>query len=343
MDYYFVFLGNASELSKFAYSDLKEMDNAIYVPGFYAQFNRIQYILFRLHTANFINKVIQLPFKSLWTKIIFKNIPIKAQAGKAFIYVCQREWPDYEKELHLIDYIKKRNPSAKFVVFFEDLFKTYHNHDFGNTCLSVDFVKEKYDLAISFDQGDCAKYGFEYHPLVFSTFREELTDMPYSDAYFLGYAKDRLTDIIRTFERLREGGLKCDFHIAGVKLEDRVYSGEIDYEPNIKYMENLQHVAHSKCIIEIMQKGGKGYTQRSLEAIGLGKMLLTNNVTVSDAPFYNPSFIKTFDDPSDISDEVIHSIKSSFFTVDYKYKSKISPIEFSQFIVSHFNDEFSCF
>lgn len=334
MDCFFVFLGNPSELFKFAYSDLDEVDNAIYIPSIYSQLNKIQYVLFRLHTMNWIKKYIQLPFKSLWAKVILKKIPVIPPGDKTFIYVCQRGWPDYEQELHLIDYIKKRNHRARFVVFFEDLFKTYHNHDYGNTCLSADFIKEKYDLAISFDQGDCNKYGFIYHPLVFSSFREPLIDMPTSDAYFLGYAKDRLLDILKTYERLRDSGLKCDFHIAGVKPQDRAFSDEIDYEPNITYMENLQHVAHTKCIVEIMQKGGKGYSQRAFEAIGLGKMLLTNNETINESPFYNPSYIKTYHDPSEITDDIIEAIKKSQFIVDYKYKDKISPINFTQFIQS---------
>lgn len=334
MKYFFVFLGNASELPVYSYSDLNEMSNAVYIPGFYSRFNKIQYVLFRLHTMNWIKKYIHLPFKSLWAKVILKKIPVNPQPGMSYIYVCQREWPDYEDELHLIDYIKKRNPEAKFVVFFEDLFKTYHKNDYGNPCLTIDFIREKYDLAISFDQGDCAKYGFKYHPLVFSSFREKLIDMPYSDVYFLGYAKDRLSDILLTFESLKKAGLKCDFHIAGVKPEDRVYDGEIDYEPKIKYMDNLQHVAHTKCIVEIMQKGGKGYSQRAFEAIGLGKMLLTNNETIKDAPFYNPSFIKSFADPTQISDETINAIKTSPVKVDYNFKDKVSPIELTQFIKS---------
>ncbi len=330
-----MFLGNPSELFRFAYSDLEEMNNAIYIPSIYSQLNKFQYALFRVHTMNWLKKYIQLPLKSLWARVIFKNIPVKPQGDKTYIYVCQRGWPDYEKELHLIDYIKKRNPKARFVVFFEDLFKTYHNHDFGNTNLTVDFIKEKYDLALSFDQGDCDKYGFVYHPLVFSSFKEQLIDMPFSDAYFLGYAKDRLPGIIRTYERLRDAGLKCDFHIAGVRKEDRVHEEEIDYEPHINYMDNLQHVAHTKCIVEIMQKGGKGYSQRAFEAIGLGKMLLTNNETIKQAPFFSSSLIKTFVDPNEIKVEDLQAIKDAPSTVNYDYKDEISPIGLTKFIESH--------
>lgn len=334
MGCYFIFLGNSSDLSKYAYSDLISLDQAVYVPGIYSQFNRIQYLLFRLHTMNSIKRFIELPFKSFWPRVILKKIPVVAKDDDIFIYICQREWPDYEDEIHLIDFIKKKNPRAKFVVFFEDLFKTYRSHDYGNPRLSIDFVRNKYDLAISFDQGDCEQYGFVYHPLVFSSFREKLIDMPFSDVYFLGYAKDRLRDIINTFVRLKNAGLKCDFHIAGVKPEDRVYPDEIDYNPHIGYMDNLQHVAHTKCIVEIMQKGGKGYSQRAFEAIGLGKMLLTNNKTITEAPFYNSSFIKIFNNPNDISNDVILTIKNNIGDVDYNYIDKISPIEFTSFIKS---------
>lgn len=51
------------------------------------------------------------------------------------------------------------------------------------------------------------------------------------------------------------------------------------------YQENIQHTLHTRCLLEIMQQGGLGYTQRVMEAICEGKKLLTNNSTIKEAPF----------------------------------------------------------
>lgn len=333
--YKYIFLGAEEELAKFSYSDLNVLDNAIYVPGFYSQFGKFQRFLFRLHTNNVFNKIVNIPFKSVWIRTVLKNIPILPEGGETLVYVCQRGWADYEPQLRFIDYIKKRNPDAKFVLFLEDLFSTYAIHDRGNFPYTYEFVKTLFDLVISFDQGDCERYGFVYHPLVFSAYKENVKGVATTDVYFLGAAKNRLDEIIKSFEVLNNYGLKCDMHIAGVRMEDRKYADLIDYAPRITYIENLRLAARSKCILELMQKGGKGYTQRTYEAIGLGKMLLTNNELINTAPFFNADYILQFDPSKDISKEQLEAIKNAPDFVDYQYIDKISPMEFVSFIESY--------
>lgn len=60
-------------------------------------------------------------------------------------------------------------------------------------------------------------YGWVYYPLVYSEVHiEDNNDIPESDVYFVGKAKDRLSEIISFFEKCDAAGLKCDFHIVGV-------------------------------------------------------------------------------------------------------------------------------
>lgn len=333
--YKYIFLGSEGELAGFSFSDLKVLSNTIYVPGFYSQFGKFAKALFHLHTNNKFNTIVNLPFKQLWCKTVLKKIPISPTSGETLVYVCQRGWADYEPQLRFIDYIKNKNSKAKFVLFLEDLFSTYRTHDRGNHPYTPEFVKEKFDLIISFDYGDCEKYGFLYHPLVFSKYQGIGDERIKSDVYFLGAAKNRLHEILHSYEVLTKNGLKCDFHIAGVKEVERMYAESIDYEPKITYMENLRLAAQSRCILELMQKGGKGFTQRTYEAIGLGKILLTNNEVINTAPFFNPEYIIQFVAPEDITKEQIETIKKAPEYVEYNYIEKISPVEFVSFIESH--------
>lgn len=339
--YRYIFLGSQGELSQFSYSDLKSLDNVTYIPGFYSQFGDMQRVLFRLHTNNLFNKIVNLPFKSIWKGTVLKNIPIIPKDGETLVYIFQRGWADYEPQIRFIECIKSKNPNAKFILFLEDLFFTYRIHDRGNYPYTLEFVKEKFDLVFSFDQGDCKRYGFIYHPLVFSKYRGADKGRITTDVYFLGAAKNRLSEILKSYEILSSNGLKCDFHIAGVKKEERKYVDEIDYEPNISYMENLSFAAQSKCILELMQKGGKGYTQRTYEAIGLGKILLTNNEMIQTAPFFSPELILQFDTPENITKKQIEVIKMTSGNVDFKYIDKISPVEFVTFIQFHLEHSFN--
>ena len=74
------------------------------------------------------------------------------------------------------------------------------------------------------------------------------------------------------------------------------------------YRANLQHVAHTKCLLEIMQKGQASFTQRGAEAVCLGKKLLTNNSIIDKEPFYNPKYVSKFDDPQDMDEAFIAKI-----------------------------------
>lgn len=112
---------------------------------------------------------------------------------------------------------------------------------------------------------------------------------------------------------------------------EQVYKDLIHYPISMSYQDNLQHVLHCNCELEIMQAGGFGYTQRMCEVIAFDKKLITNNPTVHEAPFYNSDYIFQIEKPTDITKEMCEKIKKRDI-VDYHYKEKLSPIELLEFI-----------
>ena len=243
-------------------------------------------------------------------------------------------WIEYDNQLHLLDYLRNKYKGCKIVWFLQDLIATRRMHD--GSSLFMDDLKNKLDMIFSFDQKDCKKYGLIYHHLVFSSYENEVDERPDSDVYFLGKAKNRHKDIIKVYEILKGRGLKCDFHIAGVPIEEQAYRDEIDYEPHISYKENLQRILHTKCLLELMQKGGVGFTQRGCEAVCLNKKLLTNNPEIKNAPFYNSEYISCFSDVKDIDINFIEEIRKDM-VVDYNYKYNFSPIKLLEFIDEKLN------
>ena len=273
-------------------------------------------IIIRFHFGR-LNKYINLPLKSLWNPTFFKG---EFQNNKPICFVFTSIWPNIAETTSLLPYLKKHYQGSKVVLFLQDLYKF----------VRVDYTK--YDLSLSFDYGDSEQYGFIYHPLVFSNINQQRdNNSPLYDIYFLGKAKNRLNEIIEAFEILNSAGLSLDFNIVGVKEKDQIYPDKIKYIDMIPYQDNLNHILSSKCVLEIMQKGGLGFTQRTVECVGLNRKMLTNNPMITRAPFYNPNYISQFKSFEDIDKNFLNKLKEDE-VVDYEYKDNLSPIELLCFI-----------
>lgn len=327
--YNYVIFGSNWDLYRVSYSDLDGLANVKYISTPYEFRSPVLKFLYRLHWSPTISRFINLPFKSIWNSGYFKNgfqdeIPI------CFIFFSP--YCVYEKE-GLVKYLRKKYPGAKMVCFFQDLLVLKKD-------LNINHIKNVFDLVISFDQAECKEHGLEYHQLVYSNFPvKESPEIPQSDVYFLGKAKNRLDEILKTYEHLKSKNLKCDFHLVGVNRENQVYPDEINYIQHMSYVENLQHIVATRWILEIMQQNGTGYTQRMCEAIAYNKKLLTNNMRITSAPFFKPQFISVFSDPCDIDALLLTDITGD--VVDYAFKDQLSPKVFLLFIERKFAEKFN--
>ena len=321
LKYNHVIFGYDTDLYRIPFGDINKLDNAVYLYKPIDSDSRVLTLLYKAHTTKKINSLIKLPFKSIWNPMMFRHkfgngLPI------CFTFLIRR--CDLVEQ-GLIGYLKKQYPGSKFVCFYTDVMKTCLKYD-------LDRIRREFDLLLTFDQADAEKYGLVYHPLVYSQ-----TDIPDNDAidpcdvFFVGHAKNRLDDILTAYEKLRGAGLKCDFHISGVAERDRRFADEIDYCDKMPYTENLQRIKKSRCMLEIMQKGGHGFTLRACEAIEFDRKLLTNNPEVANAPFYSPDAVSVFTDPNSIDTDFV---KSGGQNTDYGYKEQLSPVHLLEFIES---------
>jgi len=318
--YNYVIFGSDWDLYKVSYSDLDSLENVRYISTPYEFRSKILKFLFRLHCTPKINNIISLPLKSIWNSGYFKN-DFQNNSPICFIFFSSRSI--YEQH-GLVKYLRKKYPASKMVCFFQDLINLQSN-------LDINHIKKVFDLVLSFDQADCQKHGLVYHQLVFSSFPVKLpAEIQECDVYFLGKAKNRLQEIIELYEFLRSHNLKCKFYLVGVDRDKQVYTDEIHYIDSMSYIENLQHVISSKCLLEIMQKNGHGYTQRMCEAIAYDKKILTNNIEVKNAPFFNEGYISVYSNISDIDISFLkHGVNDN---VDYNFKEQLSPKELLSFI-----------
>ncbi len=311
--YNYIIFGSHWDLYKQSYSDLDSVDDANYVSDdvFSTGFFR------RIHFSPRLNRVYPLPFKGIWKSQIYNG---SFPNDKPLCFVLFSHWAELEDEVGFVEYLKDKYRGSKFVLFFQDLYKYYRHVNYS-----------KYDLTLSFDYGDAQKYGFIYHPLVFSSFKGDSSINKKSDIYFLGKAKNRLAEIMDAYEVLRAHNLRIDFNLVGVDKQNEKYRDEISYIDNMTYRDNLEHIINTKCVLEIMQQGGLGFTQRVVEAVGLNKKLLTNNAMIKEAPFYNSHYISQFSTANQIDTVFLNALKADE-EVDYHYKDQLSPIELIDFI-----------
>ena len=126
-----------------------------------------------------------------------------------------------------------------------------------------------------------------------------------------------------TFKFLTNKGLNCLFILNGVPYEKREqHKGLIYIDKFMSYDENLEYLKKSKCLLEIMQEGGTGYTLRTCEAVAYNKRIISNNAYLKNAEFYDENNMAIFDNVEDINIDFIKREK-----IEYKDRNYFSPIK----------------
>lgn len=324
MKYNFVIFASDFYCYETAYGDIIGLENTKFIINPTPIGKSINYPLYRIHHSVKINNIINIPYKNIWFKSYFKD-NFREKLPLCFVFFSN--WLTLERYGY-IDFLRRKYKNSKYVCFFQDMIILKKDVD-------IEHVKKTFDLVISFDHYEATQYKIKYFPLVNSRSRFDLSsDLQQSDIFFLGAAKNRLNDIYSAYEQLKYKNLKCDFYLTGVKLEDQQYKNEIHFIKSMPYIENLKHIFKTNCILEIMQKGGHGFTQRMVEAITYDKKIITNNPEVLNSPFYDSSNILVFESINDISENNLffHNFSRK---ADHHYKNEISPLKLLDFITDH--------
>jgi hypothetical protein len=283
------------------YKDLQNKPNIkcykSYIDGIKSKF--IQLIVRATFNIR-LNKYIQTPFKHFTYPMILRN-NFKDRRSICYIFL-ENQYAVINTSY--IDYLKRKYTNAKFVLYMQDLVSSlpYYN---------INEYKNKFDLILSYDKGDCEKYKLEFYPTPYSTFDGlQHSTKEKSDVFFCGYAKQRFRTILDVYDKCSNAGLKCLFFIMGVSIENQVKRKGIIYNTPISYEENIAYVKQSRCILEIMQDNATGFTLRLWESITYDKHLLSNNKSIRNSNFYNPDnvhFVQDQDSYDWITKEVIYS------------------------------------
>ena len=272
----------------------------IYKHGFSS--NNFVQRLFRLHHSYSVNSKINLPFKRLWFRKMYKQ-NFEANLPLCFVYMGGNK---IRFDGGFTNYVRKKAPDNRQVVYHADLISKKCNYDYN-------IIKNKVDLAITYDRDEAEKYGINHFCEV--SFSKQILPPEKvvfeQDVYFLGAAKERHACLVNVCKHLTDAGIKCRFLLAGVNPQERVKQEGIEYIDSISYRENLQNIIVSKCILEVCQTESSAMTLRTREALAYGRRLLTNRRSI-EQDFFKDGQAVIFDNPEDIDTDLLKT--------DYDYK-----------------------
>lgn len=284
----------------------------------------------QIHFSNVANRKMWLPLKRGWD---FSNTLRLSDLEPA-----KRNYVIFQTGIkfsaHYIEQLK-RERNACIVLYMPDNVRTMH---MAQSRQEFERFREHYhiDQAYSFDKKDCEEFGME-----FFDFYSMLPDQEQIDP---SSKKDKLKVLYvggcRSFQRLNilhelydklKDEADCTFYLNGVAPELATRRG-IVYNHPLTYAQVVDMVRQNDIIVEIMNGTQAGNTLRLKEAVCYNKLLLTNNKTVVDSPYYDKRYMQVFDSVDDID-------LSTFQTpADYRYQGEFSPLMLMKRIVERDNN-----
>ena len=322
--YNFVFfLEDFFEFNKIIFEEIGKRENVRSILGFVPK-NRFLRILFKLQHSKTTNKYFSLPFKSLWYNTYFKNN--FADQRKPIVFIFNARLMEYDYMREYVVWLRKKSPRCKLVVNYWDIVATWKED------ASPDAIRGLFDMLISYDRDDAKKYNMYYHPTVYAETKiSKPNNTPETDVFFVGAAKNRMKNILETYDILEGAGLNCYFYVMDAKPpynQERRGIHYVDKDVWLSYEKCIQFVQHSKCVLEIIQQGAKGETLRVWEAITYGKMLLTNNAFIRESRFYDPDYVSIISENKEIDTQRI----KDYVCKPNPFKSQITPDNLLRYI-----------
>lgn len=207
-------------------------------------------------------------------------------------------------------FIKNECPLKSIDVYIFDSIRTFRHNIFS---ILPYYWKPKFNNLNyhTFDKYDAQKFNFSLvKPVYFDVPKNNINRY---DLCFVGYEKNRgnkLAEIISEFESMNMNlyvKVKRSKHAKFNKELEKYYISE-----NIPYNQYLLEAQSSLCFLDILQDKQLGFTLRVLEALFMDKKLITDNLLISDEPFYHPDNIYILG-----KDEKIRTIQE-FLAVPYR-------------------------
>jgi len=305
-----VILGNGEDWCEKSLTDLKKIENVKIINRKYLyNFNKFLCSLIKIHFSYKLNKIINLPFKSIWIKKVLEAIGEENNQNIIFI-IYDRSFLSNNKKF--LECLRKKYPNCKLVYMFTNIVKISGAGD--NHFVSK--LNQYYDVVYAFDPEDAKKYNFKYSPLLYSLNPKQVEEK--NQVFYVGRAKDRYPMLLQVYEKIKELNINRNFYIFGVSEKEQKHVEEIKYNRYISYDDCLEEIQCSNCLLDIIQGDSCGFTIKTCEAVYYDKLLITTNKNVKQAPFYDERYILVINSAEDINKEFFENAKNVKYSKEGK-------------------------
>lgn len=144
----------------------------------------------------------------------------------------------------------------------------------------------------SFDSIDCERFGLKLNSTYsFAEISEVASRIkPTVDFAFYGSDKGRAGRLVDLAKRLDALGFTHKFLVVGLTAQFPEGNGVVP-AASTDYLGMLEHSASARVVVDLYQEGQTGLTLRALEALYLGRKLITDNPSIVSTPAYDPQMV----------------------------------------------------
>lgn len=167
-------------------------------------------------------------------------------------------------------------------------------HWFWNPLTPADRIDELKALGspvFTFDPKDAHRYGLRLETTYYfsSLVPSQTQQLREYDIFFVGGDKGRLARLLSLQSQFESVGLRTHFHITdtGHATPAQRHS----FAPPVPYADVVNAIQSSNCLLDIVQAGQSGLTQRPMEALFHERKLITNDAALAKQDFYRPQNI----------------------------------------------------
>lgn len=243
-------------------------------------------------------KILKTTFKGKFLGIVCRINKSKLKNYNTIILFD--DYPD----LPIVDYLKRYNKDSLYKMWFWNV----PNY-------SIDNYREKLEL-YCFDKAFCDKNEIEYINQFYLTEVNKVekynNKFEYYDVVYIGYDKNRYEILKEITEKFDEYKFKSKIILISGDNKNKYKQTNNFVITNkfLKYEELISLENNAKAIIEIVNDNQTGLTLRTLEALCLGKKLITNNVAIKNMEIYSKSNVFIINE--DPYDELTHFLNTPY-------------------------------
>lgn len=302
----------SNPMFQYTLGDIENTDNVVIFHKKRVSENTWTNFLFNLHNSGKIQKYVELPFKGYWDKRLFDDL-LDTFTPDYIVFTVS--W--YSD--HLVRYFREKCKDSKLIFRFTDKISNGLGNNYAQI---IERIKLQFDGVLVYSQEDARQYGFTYHSVGYSVYKECLSEKKPYDVIFVGADKGRIEKIRQAYNIFKSSGLSCFFYVTQVKQVDRKDDGMVYADKPLSFCDYMSYVKSSKCLFELIQEGSSGRTFRMMESIMYNKLLITNCTEIEMSGYYNPEYVLLYKDVADINPSFVVHAPSS---VDFHYCGDFSP------------------